>query len=718
VEKDHVKSEMAMIEEMCADQEGFLVGGQSFFADQVLWIVCDFEAWSEGTVRDIMSIHTQDGHTLDEQLVRAIGAQLLAPLEFLHSKGRIFRDLRCKNLMVTPEGKIQLQLFTLPSILQERSPIYKDSLFWASPELLLQERVPGSSMSPAALAAATSVGPPADVWALGITLLELALGDPPLCQDHLSPAQIFKAIVEGEPAMLPPEIAPLWSKGFKEVIQKCLVKDVSSRATIADLKSHPFFSGAPGPEYIKEHLLSPLPPIDTRWKLITQIREQLDAIKQQERKEAAEKALESQPGENPDNSSSAGSGTSAGGPGLGPSIPGVGMGPSLSSAPSSISSIGSSISNNSGVPLSASNPTIPNLGLGPSIGPTINVIGGVVGPTLGMTPSSSVQSVGMGPSLDSLAAGSSSFQPPPGHSGLATSTGSSSASGSGGSHSRATGGDQYTPRSAAAMAAQQQQQAQQPENPFLSTNEVQTFKAPAIPGAGSVSSNSGSTTPTTANIVASASNSSGLNTAAPPEPTRGRFRIVNPGTSGASTPHGSVDMGPSISLPGIASVLAATATGSTGSTPLTSPHLASTTTASSSSSSNAPTDANLARRNSKSQVSSPSQTPVSNVPIEAYLGENEREYLVIFRTIPGTIVSVSLEGRTVVITGQVPPLPSFLLKQISSTERPTSKFERKVRLPGEIDPNEFSKELLREQNTMVIRVKKCPKSIHLGEDIF
>ena len=742
VEKEHVKSEIALIEEMCANQEGFLVGGQSFFADQVLWIVCDFESWSEGTVRDIMSIHTHDGHTLDEQLVRAIGAQLLAPLDFLHSQGRIFRDLRCKNLMVTPEGKIQLQLFTLPSILQERSPIFKDSLFWASPELLLQERVPGSSMTPAAMAAATSVGSPADVWALGITLLELALGDPPLSQDHLPPAAIFKAIVDGEPAMLPPEIAPQWSKGFKEVVQRCLVKDVASRATIAELKSHPFFSGAPGPEYIKEHLLAPLPPIDSRWKLITQIREQLDAVKQQElQRKEAEKAQQQAAMESHSSQSATSDPASEGSvnSSLGPSIPGagtggVGGGPSIPTSMPQSSTGGPSLGPSL---LSTSNPSIPTLGLSAALGPSINIVG--AGPSLGsmtpgtmtpgnMTPSASLQSIGMGPSLDTpgSSGGVGGFQPPPGHSGLATSAGSSSAGSSASSSNHAGSRDQFTPRSAAAMAAA----ASVPENPFLSVDTpggggggggtgstsssgssmsqtmAHTFKTPAIPGSSG---------------AVSAPNTDRSNSTSQ-EPTRGRFRIVNPGTSTPSG--GSVDMGPSITLPGIASVLAAAGQGgnSLANTPMSSPHLAASTSnaaaSSSSSSGNASgADAALARRNSKSQITPP-QTPAFNVPIEAYQGENEREYIVIFRTIPGTIVSVSLEGRTVVITGQVPPLPSFLLKQISSSERPISKFERKVRLPGEIDPNELSKELMRESNTMVIRVKKCPKSIHLGEDIF
>lgn len=35
-----------------------------------------------------------------------------------------------------PNGEVQLQLFTLPSILQDKAPTYRESLFWLAPEIL------------------------------------------------------------------------------------------------------------------------------------------------------------------------------------------------------------------------------------------------------------------------------------------------------------------------------------------------------------------------------------------------------------------------------------------------------------------------------------------------------------------------------------------------------------------------------------------------------
>jgi serine/threonine protein kinase/HSP20 family molecular chaperone IbpA len=761
-DKEMIKEEIGAIEEMCRGQEGFLVECQRFFVDNVLWIVCDFAAWSEGTVKDIVSLHNEEGGVLDEQLVRAIGNQLLAPLEFLHSKGRIFRDLRCKNLMVTPEGEIQLQLFTLPSILQEKAPIYKDSLFWASPELLLQERVPGSSMTPAAMAAAaSSVGTPVDVWALGITLLELALGDVPFHPD-MTPSQLFQAIVEGDSPTLPPEIAPLWSKGFKEVIQKCLIKDPALRPSIAELKTHPFFTGAPGPEYIKEHLLAPLPPIEARWKLISQIREQQEIAKH-ERREHAEKLAQQaaqfaqSATELPDFGA------------LGPSLPGTSLsGPALGmgnpmATNSNISSGNSSVGSGPTIGQSAGGPSIPSSSSGPSLlsGLSIHAHSVSGGPSLTNPPviASSGPVLG-GPSLGVSAHLGTNVQqsaegtPIGSNSSSAASTASSSfplgsVPAVNGHVPIAVAPSGFTPRPLMHVASTSSlpitstnlasHPVGAPDNPFL-------YDAGGAPLQGNPIKQGGeraNSAPTHSQPMHMAQGGmhqqiqANLSQPVQQEPQRGRFRIVNPG-SNAATPSGSLDLSSPHQVPTVSGSYASPtppyltqAEGGYAATtgqPLQAPQahlMGATGHVNQVHPSITGAQGNIAqlsssRRSSKSQLApaTATQTPAFNVPVEAYLGENERDYIVIFRAIPGTMVSIALEGKTLVISGQIPPLSPSLLKQIHTTERPISKFERKITFPGEVDPNDFGRELIREQNTMIIRVKKSPKSIHMGDDMF
>lgn len=893
-EKDYIRTEMLALEEKCRGQSGFLCEGQAFFVESVLWIVYDFKAWSEGTVRDIISIHNPEDPTgaLEEQLVRAIGAQLLDPLEYLHGQvGRIFRDLRCKNLMVTSDGRVQLQIFTLPSILQEKAPIYKDSLLWASPELLLQERVPGASMtSTAALnSLSASVGPPVDVWALGMTLLELALGDPPFSPD-LSPSQIFQAIVEGDSPALPAETSHLWSKGFKEVLASCLTKDASLRATIADLKAHPFFSGAPGPEFIVEHLLAPLPPIESRWKLISHIRETQEiASKERHASLLAQQQLQissqlqslhipsgassaigtpqmsslhnhSSPSSQPTNPSLSSQSTasqqssqlsasqqqiiaaaaSANGTSSSAPIPANNSNTNPLTSPLQSPPHTSMLSSASQPPMgehhragdylpsspthsapqfSLSSPDMPPFDTqtgGPSInmggvggGPSLNLNGIANGPSLtsngpsissnndGITSANGTGSQGeLGPSLSisltSSANGSvvtstvvttprsSAQTPTPGMSGASSTAGGalSSSAASGGGAGPIDNPFLFDPSN---MYAKQGSGA---STPVQGQGTPRERSSQPNASSGALANGNGMVNSASASSVANGANGAAA------EPTRGRFRIVNPaGPATAST--GPIEMNgsapssssstasnnnaayhetPHFQLP----PMPAPGTGSTSSgapyqgqqqqSPLPvyaygsssgsyQPHMRRNSKGShmmgsagsygvsshhrsagagiSTGNSSALLDVNggvvaggsgaavgVGLHHASLSPALPLQTPASNVPIESFLGENERDYFVVFRAIPGTMVSVALEGRTLVISGQIPPLPVSVLKFIQTIDRPASKFERRIPFPGDIDSTDVGKEIFRDSNLMVIRVKKCPKSIHIGDDMF
>lgn len=114
------------------------------------------------------------------------------------------------------------------------------------------------------------------------------------------------------------------------------------------------------------------------------------------------------------------------------------------------------------------------------------------------------------------------------------------------------------------------------------------------------------------------------------------------------------------------------------------------------------------------------QTPISNVPIESYVGETDKEYVIFFRAIQGTRVSLKLEeGKTLIILGllpQMPIIPSF--KNLTLLEKQNVKFEQKIVFPTEIDMNDPVKEIYRESCTMIIKIKKFPKVVEMGEEVF
>ena len=75
-----------------------------------------------------------------------------------------------------------------------------------------------------------------DVWSTGITAIELAEGEPPLCDLHPMRA-LFQIPRNPPPSLARPEI---FSPQLNHFIAACLVKDLEKRPFAKDLLRHPF----------------------------------------------------------------------------------------------------------------------------------------------------------------------------------------------------------------------------------------------------------------------------------------------------------------------------------------------------------------------------------------------------------------------------------------------------------------------------------------------
>uniref|UniRef100_A0A8C8CVC0 non-specific serine/threonine protein kinase n=1 Tax=Oncorhynchus tshawytscha TaxID=74940 RepID=A0A8C8CVC0_ONCTS len=165
---------------------------------------------------------------LIEPQIQVICKQMLEALVYLHSIKIIHRDLKAGNILLTLEGDIKLADFGVSAqntkTLQRRDS-FIGTPYWMAPEVVMCETMKDAPYDYKA-----------DIWSLGITLIELAQIEPP--HHELNPMRVLLKIAKSEPPTL--EQPSKWSREFKDFLKKSLDKNPESRPDAAQLLEHPF----------------------------------------------------------------------------------------------------------------------------------------------------------------------------------------------------------------------------------------------------------------------------------------------------------------------------------------------------------------------------------------------------------------------------------------------------------------------------------------------
>ena len=104
-EVEHTKSEKNILMKL---SHPFLVGLHfSFQTPEKLYFIMDFVNGGE------LFFHLQKERRFTEERVRFYAAEIASGLEYLHSHGIIYRDLKPENLLLTNEGHITMTDFGL-----------------------------------------------------------------------------------------------------------------------------------------------------------------------------------------------------------------------------------------------------------------------------------------------------------------------------------------------------------------------------------------------------------------------------------------------------------------------------------------------------------------------------------------------------------------------------------------------------------------------------
>ncbi|XP_049948905.1 neither inactivation nor afterpotential protein C isoform X1 [Schistocerca serialis cubense] len=203
-----------------------------------LWFV--MELCDGGPVTDLVQGLHKQNRKMNEDHIAYILKESVKALSHLHEHNVMHRDVKGSNILLTKEGEVKLVDFGLAKELESptgRRNSCLGSPCWMAPELI-------SSCSGVAASEAGEEGGydnRVDVWAIGITAIELGDGKPPFQDMH--PTRTLFQIMRNPPPML---YRPAnWSKLYNDFITECLEKNPENRPYMAEILEHPFLTALP-----------------------------------------------------------------------------------------------------------------------------------------------------------------------------------------------------------------------------------------------------------------------------------------------------------------------------------------------------------------------------------------------------------------------------------------------------------------------------------------
>lgn len=177
-------------------------------------------------------------HRIREDILGKITISVIRGLKYLRDTLNIMhRDIKPSNILVNSHGQIKLCDFGVSGrLIDSIARTFVGTCHYMAPERLQGEDYAVAS----------------DIWSLGITLVELALGmypipqhDPMKMYEGEKPPEnnipIFELIdcIVNEPSPTIPG-SPIFTNEFKDFIDRCLKKDPNERVDLRTITSHPF----------------------------------------------------------------------------------------------------------------------------------------------------------------------------------------------------------------------------------------------------------------------------------------------------------------------------------------------------------------------------------------------------------------------------------------------------------------------------------------------
>ncbi|XP_017286082.1 mitogen-activated protein kinase kinase kinase kinase 3 isoform X8 [Kryptolebias marmoratus] len=196
----------------------------SYLRRDKLWI--SMEYCGGGSLQDIYHVTGP----LSESQIAYMSRETLQGLYYLHSKGKMHRDIKGANILLTDNGYIKLADFGVSAQITATLAKRKSFIgtpYWMAPEVAAVERKGGYNQL-------------CDIWAVGITAIELAELQPPMFDLHPMRALFLMTKSNFQPPKLKDKIK--WTNNFHHFVKLALTKNPKKRPTAEKLLQHPFVS--------------------------------------------------------------------------------------------------------------------------------------------------------------------------------------------------------------------------------------------------------------------------------------------------------------------------------------------------------------------------------------------------------------------------------------------------------------------------------------------
>ncbi|XP_073433840.1 mitogen-activated protein kinase kinase kinase kinase 5 [Dendrobates tinctorius] len=194
----------------------------SYLCREKLWICMEY--CGGGSLQDIYHVTGP----LSENQISYMCRETLQGLAYLHSKGKMHRDIKGANILLTDNGDVKLADFGVAAKITATIAKRKSFIgtpYWMAPEVAAVEKNGGYNQL-------------CDIWAVGITSIELAELQPPLFDLHPMRALFLMSKSNFQPPKLKEKLK--WTPVFHNFVKVSLTKNPKKRPTAERLLTHTF----------------------------------------------------------------------------------------------------------------------------------------------------------------------------------------------------------------------------------------------------------------------------------------------------------------------------------------------------------------------------------------------------------------------------------------------------------------------------------------------